>query len=300
MNQPNTPQPAPENSAQQYPQVAPQGAPQGAPYAAPQQPQQPDVAAPQFYGEGAAQQPASPKPKLPGGAIAAMVGGGILVLSLFVGSVFGISSIVRAVSSAGEQATAAPKLEDGGDGGSTKKNGKKKVELGTKTDKGDGTTVTPPKGFNDFGGVQIDGTPQEIAQVIDELRSYHEAQQLINAEKITPVTPQQQALMAEVEARIIQQTGQGLSEFDQMFVLSIALDACEAAILLKHDVDADEMRSFANTSPLIELALQGVDPSQRNQAIQNMMSFTLAGTQHICPADNEQWTRVYNEIGGQW
>lgn len=288
MNNPNTPQAAPENSAQQYPQ------------AAPQQPQQPDMAAPQYYGDGTQQQPAAPKAKLPGYAVAAMVGGGVLALSMFVGSVFGITTVARAIASAGEQATAAPKLQDGGEGGSTKKNGKKEVELGTKADKGDGTTVTPPKGFNDFGGVQIDGTPQEISQVIDELRSYHEAQQLINAEKITPVTPQQQALMAEVEARIMQQTGKGLSEFDQMFVLSIALDACEAAILLKHDVDADEMRSFANTSPLIEIALQGVDPSQRNQAIQNMMSFTLAGTQHICPADHEQWTRVYDEIGGQW
>ncbi|MDQ1177856.1 hypothetical protein [Microbacterium sp. SORGH_AS_0421] len=109
--------------------------------------------------------------------------------------------------------------------------------------------------------------PDDVSDVFAEREEYFREQQLpMDGSPLVAVTPAQKEFIAEQRAYVEQQ-GSAWTSADESLALALAGDACETAILNRHQVDASTMNTHVATSPLfaqlIPSDLQGAARAHR-------------------------------------
>ena len=141
--------------------------------------------------------------------------------------------------------------------------------------------------------------PDDVGDVFAEREEYFREQQLpMDGSPLVAVTPAQKEFIAEQRAYVEQQ-GSTWTATDESLALALAGDACETAILNRHQIDATTMSTHVATSPLFaQLVPSDLQGAARTQAEKPIASVMVFGATFMCPADGEQWLAAYQEVYG--
>lgn len=141
--------------------------------------------------------------------------------------------------------------------------------------------------------------PDDVSDVFAEREEYFREQQLpMDGTPLVAVTTAQKQFVAEQRAYVEQQ-GSTWTSTDESLALALAGDACETAILSRHQVDATTMNTHVATSPLFaQLIPSDVQGAARTQAEKPIASVMVFGATFMCPADGDKWVAAYQEVYG--
>lgn len=141
--------------------------------------------------------------------------------------------------------------------------------------------------------------PDDVSDVFAEREEYFREQQLpMDGSPLVAVTAAQKQFIAEQRAYVEQQ-GSTWTSTDESLALALAGDACETAILSRHQVDATTMNTHVATSPLFaQLIPSDVQGAARTQAEKPIASVMVFGATFMCPADGDKWVAAYQEVYG--
>ncbi|OZD48513.1 hypothetical protein CH252_18390 [Rhodococcus sp. 06-1477-1B] len=141
--------------------------------------------------------------------------------------------------------------------------------------------------------------PDDVSDVFAERDEYFREQQLpMDGSPLVAVTAAQKQFIAEQRAYVEQQ-GSTWTSTDESLALALAGDACETAILSRHQVDATTMNTHVATSPLFaQLIPSDVQGAARTQAEKPIASVMVFGATFMCPADGDKWVAAYQEVDG--
>lgn len=141
--------------------------------------------------------------------------------------------------------------------------------------------------------------PDDVSDVFAEREEYFREQQLpMDGTPLVAVTTAQKQFIAEQRAYVEQQ-GSTWTSTDESLALALAGDACETAILSRHQVDATTMNTHVATSPLFaQLIPSDVQGAARTQAEKPIASVMVFGATFMCPADGDKWVAAYQEVYG--
>ncbi|WP_150956577.1 hypothetical protein [Microbacterium testaceum] len=141
--------------------------------------------------------------------------------------------------------------------------------------------------------------PDDVGDVFAEREEYFREQQLpMDGSPLVAVTPAQKEFIAEQRAYVEQQ-GSTWTSADENLALALAGDACETAILNRHQVDATTLNTHVATSPLFaQLVPSDLQGAARMQAEKPIASVMVFGATFMCPEDGDAWVAAYREVYG--
>ncbi|BFM23517.1 hypothetical protein QE430_002111 [Microbacterium testaceum] len=141
--------------------------------------------------------------------------------------------------------------------------------------------------------------PDGVEDVFAEREEYFREQQLpMDGSPLVAVTPAQQEFIAQQRAYVEQQ-GLSWTASDESLSLALAGDACETAILSRHEVDASTLQAHVATSPLFaQLVPADAQGDARLQAEAPIASVMVFGTTFMCPDDGDMWVAAYQDVYG--
>lgn len=142
-------------------------------------------------------------------------------------------------------------------------------------------------------------TPDDFEDVFAERDAFFREQQLpLDGSPLVAVTPAQQDFITQQKAYVEEQ-GLAWTASDESLALALAGDACETAILSRHQVDASTLSAHVTTSPLFaQLIPSDLDGAARTQAEAPIASVMVFGTTFLCPDDGDQWVAAYQDVYG--
>lgn len=148
-------------------------------------------------------------------------------------------------------------------------------------------------------GDEATADPDDFADVFAERDEFFREQQLpMDGTPLVAVTPAQQDFIAQQRAYVEQQ-GLQWTASDENLALALAGDACETAILSRHEVDSSTLIAHVTTSPLFaQLIPAELDGAARTQAEAPIASVMVFGTTFLCPDDGDAWIEAYTEVYG--
>ncbi|MEV7758275.1 hypothetical protein AB0O16_14070 [Microbacterium sp. NPDC089180] len=164
---------------------------------------------------------------------------------------------------------------------------------------GEVSAATPTAAQPSTPGDEATADPDDFADVFAERDEFFRAQQLpMDGTPLVAVTPAQQDFIAQQRAYVEQQ-GLEWTASDENLALALAGDACETAILSRHQVDSSTLIAHVTTSPLFaQLIPAELDGDARTQAEAPIASVMVFGTTFLCPDDGTQWVTAYREVYG--
>lgn len=141
--------------------------------------------------------------------------------------------------------------------------------------------------------------PESFEDVFAERDEFFREQQLpMDGSLLVAVTPAQQQFIAEQRAYVEQQ-GLPWTAQDESLALALAGDACETAILSRHEVDASTLIAHVSTSPLFaQLVPADARGEARTRAEAPIASVMVFGATFLCPDDGDAWVAAYQEVYG--
>lgn len=164
-----------------------------------------------------------------------------------------------------------------------------------------GSASRPTPAAVDTASPSNDATvdPDSFEDVFAERDEFFREQQLpMDGTPLVAVTPAQQQFIAEQRAYVEQQ-GLSWSSQDESLALALAGDACETAILSRHEVDASTLIAHVSTSPLFaQLIPADAQGEARTQAEAPIASVMVFGATFLCPEDGDAWVAAYQDVYG--
>lgn len=141
--------------------------------------------------------------------------------------------------------------------------------------------------------------PDDYSDVFAERDEFFREQQLpMDGSPLVAATPAQQDFIAQQRAYVEEQ-GATWTASDENLSLALAGDACETAILSRHEVDSSTLIAHVSTSPLFaQLIPTGLDDDARKKAEANVASVMVFGTTFLCPDDGDAWVAAYQQVYG--
>ncbi|MFJ4038838.1 hypothetical protein ACIPVB_12220 [Microbacterium sp. NPDC090007] len=141
--------------------------------------------------------------------------------------------------------------------------------------------------------------PDAFEDVFAERDQFFRDQQLpMDGTPLVAVTPAQQQFIAE-QRTYVEQQGISWTAMDENLALALAGDACETAILSRHEVDASTLIAHVSTSPLfarlVPAEATGDERAAAEAPIASVMAF---GATFLCPEDGAMWVAAYREVYG--
>lgn len=166
-------------------------------------------------------------------------------------------------------------------------------------DAADAPTPAPTAEEFSTPGDEATATPDDFDDVFAERDEFFREQQLpMDGSPLVAVTPAQQDFIAQQRAYVEEQ-GLSWTASDESLSLALAGDACETAILSRHQVDASTMTAHVTTSPLFaQLIPADLDGAARTQAEAPIASVMVFGATFLCPDDGDQWVAAYQDVYG--
>lgn len=131
-------------------------------------------------------------------------------------------------------------------------------------------------------------------EVLAERDAFMKAQQLpVGGTALVATTDAQKQFIAEQSAFVLSQGGQWGPQ-DETISLALASDACETAILNKHEIDVELLDSHVMSSPMFKALVPADTPSeQRTRYERSVASVMIFGTKFMCPADYDPWLNAF-------
>lgn len=177
------------------------------------------------------------------------------------------------------------------------------IPLPSPLDRGDAAEVpssAPAESPSSAPGDEATADPDDYSDVFAERDEFFRAQQLpMDGTPLVAVTPAQQDFIAQQRAYV---EGQGLAwtASDESLSLALAGDACETAILSRHQVDSSTLVAHVSTSPLFaQLVPADLEGEARTQAEAPIASVMVFGTTFLCPEDGDAWVAAYQDVYGR-
>lgn len=176
------------------------------------------------------------------------------------------------------------------------------IPLPSPLDNGDAAeapAATPSASQPSTPGDETTADPDDFSDVFAERDEFFREQQLpMDGTPLVAVTPAQQDFIAQ-QREYVEEQGATWTASDENLSLALAGDACETAILSRHEVDSSTLIAHVSTSPLFaQLVPTGLDDDARKKAEANVASVMVFGTTFLCPDDGDAWVAAYQQVYG--
>lgn len=128
----------------------------------------------------------------------------------------------------------------------------------------------------------------------EEGRAFYLAQGFATNEgRLTPKTPEQEQLVAEV---IDSGVWAGIPEEDLAWMsLELTIDVCLTAIESGHEVDADLVRSHIDDPGIVQTWARAFEDADAGVPFM-LGGLAITGMKHLCPDDYPAWIAAYREL----
>lgn len=137
-------------------------------------------------------------------------------------------------------------------------------------------------------------TTDYAARFLERDQFINDQQLPLDGSPLKAITDEQKKFVAEHRAHV-ESSGGNWSDEAESLILALTADACESAILNGHKIDAFLFMTHVASSPLFNSLAP--DTSEDYETVRaSIADIMVYGMQHLCPADFDDWTRVFYEV----